>query len=65
MAITELSARSIEYGLGVYDCRGPRALTHAGFVDMPEGEDWGWNQTMFLLGILKEKKLCPDAKLIR
>jgi hypothetical protein len=51
----KLSAGSIEYGLGVYDCRGPRALTHAGFIEMPEGEHWGWDQTILHLGILKEE----------
>jgi hypothetical protein len=61
----ELSADSMEYGLGVYNCRGPRALTHAGFIEMPEGEHWGWDQTMLLLGILKRENLCPDTKLSR
>jgi len=60
MAI-ELSANSIAYGLGVYACRGPRALTHAGFVEMPEGKHWGWDQTMFLLGILKEENACLNT----
>ena len=63
--VAELSADSIEYGLGIYDCRGPRALTHAGFVDMPEGEDWGWGHTLVLLGVMKREELCHDATLNR